>query len=166
MIAPPLPRDLKRLNIYVDGIPYREKCEKVTLPSLKFVFEYFRGGGMDAPIPIEMGMEPLTLSMTIADCSKELLDALSKYDIGISLRGTMQVRGTSEEGVAISIRGCCTGCKGSYDFNKPTTVIDYRLHYFKYVQNDKEIVEIDGPNMVRKFNGVDQLAEYRELLGL
>ncbi|MEL6092988.1 phage major tail tube protein [Bartonella schoenbuchensis] len=91
MIAPPLLRDLECLNIYVDGIPYRKKCENVTLPSLKFVFEDFRAGGMDAPIPIEMGMEPLTLSMTVADCSDELLDVLTKYDICISLRGTMQV---------------------------------------------------------------------------
>ncbi|MEL6092987.1 phage major tail tube protein [Bartonella schoenbuchensis] len=76
------------------------------------------------------------------------------------------VWGTSEETVAISIRGLCTGYEEySYAF-KPTTVIHYTLHYFQYVQSDKEIVEIDGPNMVRKFNGVDQLAKCRELLRL
>ncbi|AQX19643.1 MULTISPECIES: phage major tail tube protein [unclassified Bartonella] len=168
MIAPRLPRALKHFNIYVDGIPYREKCDSVTLPSLNFVVESFRAGGMDVPVGIEMGMEELTLSMTVADCSDELLGLLGKPNIDISLRGAIQAQGAAEEGVVISMRGFCKGYEpGQWQPGaKSTTTINYTLNYFKYVQNDKEIVEIDAYNMVRKFNGVDQLAKHRELLGM
>ncbi|ENN91089.1 phage major tail tube protein [Bartonella schoenbuchensis] len=168
MIAPRIPRALKHFNIYVDGIPYREKCDSVTLPSLNFVVESFRAGGMDAPISMEMGMEELTLSMTVADCSDQLLGLLGKEDIDISLRGAIKAQGAKAEGVVISMRGFCKSYEpGQWQPGaKSTTTINYALHYFKYVQNDKEIVEIDIYNMVRRFNGVDQLAEYRELLGM
>ncbi|AQX20255.1 phage major tail tube protein [Bartonella sp. WD16.2] len=168
MIAPPLPRALKYFNIYVDGIPYQEKCDSVTLPNLNFVVESFRAGGMDAPIPIEMGMEELTLSMTVADCSKELLRLLGKPNIDISLRGSAQAQGASPERIVISMRGFCKGYEpGQWQPGaKSTTTINYTLNYFKYVQGGDEIVEIDIPNMVRKFDGVDQLKEHRENLGL
>ncbi|OPB29851.1 phage major tail tube protein [Bartonella sp. WD12.1] len=168
MIAPKLPRTLKHFNIYIDGIPYREKCDSITLPSLNLVVESFRAGGMDVPVGIEMGMEELTLSMTIADCSDQLLGLLGKENIDISLRGAIKAQGSGAEGIVISMRGFCKG----YEYGqwqpgaKVATTINYTLNYFKYVQNDKEIVEIDAYNMVRKFNGVDQLKEYREILGM
>ncbi|ENN91153.1 phage major tail tube protein [Bartonella bovis] len=168
MIAPRLPRALKHFNIYVDGIPYQEKCESVTLPNLNFVVESFRAGGMDFPVDIEMGMEQLTLSMTIADCSPELLGLLGKPNIDICLRGSVQAQGAPAEKIAISMRGFCKGYEpGQWQpGTKAVTTINYTLNYFKYVQNGVEVVEIDGFNMVRKFNGVDQLAEHRENLGL
>ncbi|ENN93189.1 phage major tail tube protein [Bartonella bovis] len=168
MVAPKLPRALKHFNIYVDGIPYQEKCESVTLPNLNFVVESFRAGGMDAPVGIEMGMEELTLSMTILDCSEELLSLLGQYNIDISLRGVAQAQGAPEEGIVISMRGFCKG----YEYGqwqpgtKAIATLNYTLHYFKYVQKEKEIVEIDIHNMVRKFNGIDQLAQHRNLLGI
>ncbi len=50
--------------------------------------------------------------------------------------------------------------------SKATSTATFTLHYFKYVQKDVEIVEIDVLNLVRKFNGVNQLADHRENIGL
>ncbi|WP_375627542.1 phage major tail tube protein, partial [Bartonella sp. PS17NMGDW] len=50
--------------------------------------------------------------------------------------------------------------------SKATSTTTFTLQYFKYVQKDVEIVEIDALNMVRRFNGVNQLADHRENLGL
>ncbi|WP_375672642.1 phage major tail tube protein, partial [Bartonella sp. CL45QHWL] len=69
MAIPVLPRVLKYFNIFVDGIPYQAKCESVTLPNLNLVVESYRGGGMDSSIEVDLGLETLTLSMTISDCS-------------------------------------------------------------------------------------------------
>ncbi|WP_336288727.1 MULTISPECIES: phage major tail tube protein [unclassified Bartonella] len=168
MAVPVLPRVLKYFNIYVDGIPYQAKCESVTLPNLNFTVESYRGGGMDVPIEIDMGLEVLTLTMTISDCSPELMTQLGRSDVDISLRGSMQAQGTPAEGVAITMRGLCKGFEMAewQAGGKATSTATFTLHYFKYVQKEVEIVEIDALNMVRKFNGVDQLAKHREFLGM
>lgn len=40
------------------------------------------------------------------------------------------------------------------------------LRYYKLVYNGKELIEIDAENMIRKIDGVDQLASTRTALGL
>ncbi|WP_039760490.1 phage major tail tube protein [Bartonella queenslandensis] len=168
MTVPVLPRVLKYFNIFVDGIPYQAKCESVTLPNLSLVVESYRGGGMDSSIEVDLGLETLTLSMTISACSPELMALLGRSDVDISLRGSMQAQGTPAEGVIITMRGLCKGFEMAewQPGGKATSTATFTLHYFKYVQKDVEIVEIDVLNMVRKFNNVDQLAKHRELLGM
>ncbi|WP_273760712.1 phage major tail tube protein [Bartonella sp. ML70XJBT.G] len=168
MTVPVLPRVLKYFNIYVDGIPYQAKCESVTLPNLNLIVESYRGGGMGTPIEVDLGLETLTLTMTISDCSPELMALLGRTDVDISLRSSMQAQGTPAEGVIITMRGLCKGFEMAewQPGSKATSTATFTLQYFKYVQKDIEIVEIDAINMVRKFNGIDQLADHREILGL
>ncbi|WP_455480080.1 phage major tail tube protein [Bartonella sp. B23] len=168
MSVPILPRILKYFNIYVDGVPYQAKCESVTLPNLNLVVESYRGGGMDVPIELDMGLEVLTLTMVISDCSPELMSQLGRSDVDISLRSSMQAQGTAAEGVSITMRGLCKGFEMAewQPASKATSTATFTLHYFKYVQNNTEIVEIDAINMVRRFNGIDQLAKHREFLGI
>ncbi|WP_208442611.1 phage major tail tube protein, partial [Bartonella raoultii] len=130
--------------------------------------ESYRGGGMDIPIEVDMGLEVLTLSMTISDCSPELMTQLGRPDVDISLRGSMQAQGTPAEGVTITMKGLCKGFEMAewQPGGKATSTATFTLQYFKYVQKDVEIVEIDALNMVRKFNGTDQLAQHRKLLGM
>ncbi|PIT68609.1 phage major tail tube protein [Bartonella tribocorum] len=168
MTVPVLPRVLKYFNIFVDGIPYQAKCESVTLPNLSLVVENYRGGGMDSSIEVDLGLETLTLSMTISDCSPELMALLGRTDVDISLRSSMQAQGTPAEGVVITMRGLCKGFEMAewQPGGKATSTATFTLQYFKYVQKDIEIVEIDVLNLIRKFNGINQLADHRNNLGL
>ncbi|UTO27861.1 phage major tail tube protein [Bartonella harrusi] len=168
MTVPVLPRVLKYFNIFVDGIPYQAKCESVTLPNLSLVVEEYRGGGMDSSLEIDLGLETLILTMTISDCSPELMALLGRSDVNISLRSSMQAQGTPAEGVVITMRGLCKGFEMAewQPGSKATSTATFTLQYFKYVQKDVEIVEIDVLNLIRKFNGVNQLAEHKNFLGI
>jgi len=53
---------LKYLNLIVDGRGYAGKIEEYSAPDLTVSTEEFRGGGMDAPIDIDMGQEKMTCS--------------------------------------------------------------------------------------------------------
>ncbi|ALE02859.1 phage major tail tube protein [Bartonella ancashensis] len=162
-----LPKHLKYLNIYVDGIPYQGKCESVTLPTLNLVVESHRACGMDIPIEIDMGMEPLTLNMVVSGYSPELIGALGKTDVRITLRGSVQAQGEPAESVEITMNGLCKSSEINQwqSGSAVTCTLNYTLHYFKYIQKDVEVVEIDAFNMVRRINGVDQLEQHRKHLG-
>ena len=48
---------LKNMSLFVDGRGYAGNVDELNLPKLALKTEEFRGGGMDAPIEIDMGME-------------------------------------------------------------------------------------------------------------
>ena len=61
------PRILKNCMVYMDGdflLGGHEECE---LPELSLNTEDYRGGGMDAPVKIDMGMEALECSITFKE---------------------------------------------------------------------------------------------------
>ncbi len=64
---------LKNMALFVDGRGYAGNVEELTLPKLTMKTEEFRGGGMDAPIEVEMGMEKLECEFTLTRFDKEAL---------------------------------------------------------------------------------------------
>ncbi len=64
---------LKNCTMAIDGRGYAGRVKTVTLPKLTVKTEEFRGGGMDAPIEIDMGMEKLEFSATLSSVDPDLL---------------------------------------------------------------------------------------------
>jgi len=54
-----LPQILKNFNVFANGVSYAGRAEEVSLPKLTVKTEEFRGGGMDAPVELDMGMEKM-----------------------------------------------------------------------------------------------------------
>lgn len=52
-----LPRKLKYLNMFNDGLSYMGVVESVTLPKLTRKLENYRGGGMNGAAPIDLGLD-------------------------------------------------------------------------------------------------------------
>src|SRR5690554_1159397 len=50
-----LPKKLKHMNLFVDGISYVGQSSAVTLPKLGRKMEAWRGAGMDGPVKVDMG---------------------------------------------------------------------------------------------------------------
>lgn len=162
---------LKNLNLFVDGRGMAGQVEEVTLPKLALKTEEFRGGGMDAPVELTMGMEKLEAEFSVINYDKNVLalfgvaegnfvpfvlrKALESFDGGvtpvvITMRGKIKVIdfGTSKPG------------------EKATIKYSIALNYYKYEQGGETIHEIDVENMVRIINGVDALAAQRAALGI
>lgn len=162
---------LKNMALYVDGRGYAGNVETLTLPKLTMKTEEFRNGGMDAPIEVELGMEKLEAEFTLTRFDRETLTLFGLaqgQNIPLTVRGAIE----SDDGALLSVIVNLQGFVREVDFGswqpgeKATLKLMVALRYYKLTHGPNVVHEIDIPNMVRKINGVDQLALTRTALGL
>lgn len=168
-----LPRTLKNFNLIVDGRGYAGRIEELTLPKLSRKMEEFRGGGMNAPVEIDMGMEKLECEFTLAEYNEDVLKLWGLTDAaGCSLKfkGSLEADDASstQTPVEVIVRGRWReldmgGWKGG---DKATLKVTVAVSYYKYNASGQDLIEIDVPGMIEKVNGVDRLAATRANLGL
>ena len=167
MAALQTPFILKAFNITVDGRGYAGKGTTATLPVVKLKTEDHRGGGMDGPVAIDMGMEKLECSIAIAEMTAELMAT-------VGTRASLTLRGSLEDGngpprpAIARLKGLWTeanpgdwkpGEKG--EAKHMCSPEFYSLHI-----GGREVYYIDVPNAIRRINGVDQLAGRRAAIGV
>lgn len=61
-----LPRKLKLINLFIDGVSYLGVVQSVTLPKLTRKLENYRGGGMNGSAPVDLGLDDDALSAEIS----------------------------------------------------------------------------------------------------
>jgi len=167
-MAAQLPRILKAFNLYHDGISYAGRVDSYTPPTLAFATEEHRAGGMDSPVEIEMGMELMTSTLVISDYDSRLISLLGKPEVPLVARGAVQAQGGRPEPVVINMRGMLKSAElGEWTMGtKSTQTFTFSHTYFRYRQNEIQLVEIDTINMVRSFGEEDQLSSLRSAIGL
>ena len=164
-----LPRLLKHFNLYIDGEEYAGRADSLTLPSLVFTMEDHRAAGMDGVKRLEMGMDAMTSTFIISDYTPALISLMGRDDVPIVARGSVHAQGlVAPEPVVINTRGMFSGIEFAEwrGASKSTQTMTSELSYFRYRQADVEYCEIDVVNMVRKFGGVDQMAQHRTNIGM
>jgi P2 family phage contractile tail tube protein len=163
---------LKNMNLYVDGKGYAGVIEEIVLPKLTLKTEEFRGGGMDIPVKIDMGMEAIETSFTLRKFDQ---DMICQFGLGNGNRPNMTIRGSmssdedgSEFPVVLNLRGIVTEMDfGSWKASENASLkVTVSLRYYRMEVDGNEIHEIDSANMIRKVNGIDLLAETRKNIGL
>jgi len=127
---------------------------------------------MDIPISIDMGMEKLEADFTFSEYDTELFRLFGLIDgssVSLTLRGGMQGSGSNDiEAVIINLRGIFR----EFDFGswkpaeKATLKCSVAAHYYKLTISAQELIEIDAENMIRRINGVDQMALLQTVLGI
>lgn len=168
---PPADKILKNFTVAVDGRGFAGNVEEFQLPNLNLTTDDFRAGGMDAPVPVDLGMEKLETSFTTA---KHCADTLALFGVAEGQSIPMTARAALEDmdgtttAVTITMRGRITSIQPAAwtPGSKATTQYTLALSYYKYEQGGSTIHEIDIPNMVRIINGTDRLAEQRSALGI
>jgi P2 family phage contractile tail tube protein len=166
-----LPKILRNFSLYVDGIGYAGKVTEATPPTLTVKTDEFRAGGMDAPVEIDMGMEPLNLSFILAEYSDSLLRQFGLLDqnaVQVALRGAMVDNGTAATSVVVNGTGHFKEFDpGNFVAGDNTEAkFNMGLRYYKMTIGGDVIHEIDVENMVRIINGEDQLASIRTAIGI
>lgn len=162
---------LKYLNLIVDGRGYAGKIEEYNPPDLTVATEDFRGGGMDAPIDIDMGQEKLTMSFVLTSYDADVL-ALWGVKSGAAVQFTAKGSLENLDGVTTPVAHNMQGkvlslARGTWGSgNKPSLTVTVGLRYYREVHGQRTTMEIDVINMVRIVDGVDQLAEHRANIGL
>lgn len=168
-----LPKKLKNLNVFNDAESLKGQIGGVTLPKLARKLENWRGGGMDAPVKIDLGAaDDLTMEWGIGGLDLTTVRQFAKPGVaGVQIRfaGAYQRDDTGDvDAVEIVVRGR----HEEIDFGEAKAGEDTEQKiithcaYYKLVVNGRTEVEIDILNMICIVNGTDMLAAQRKALGL
>lgn len=170
-----MPRKLKSLNLFNDGLSYMGVASSVTLPKLTRKLEAWRGAGMNGAAHVDFGLDDdaLTLEWTLGGFPDEELWAQyalpGASSVPLRFAGSYQRDDTEEEtAVEVVVRGRHKEFDGgdSKQGEDTETKITTVCTYYKLTMNGKELIEIDTINMIEKVNGVDRLEQRRRNIGL
>ena len=167
------PRKLTNFNLFIDGRSYAGVAEEVTLPPLERTMEDFRGGGMLGPIKLDMGLEALQLSFTLAEFNADVLALWGVEDasgVGARFMGAAQADNAdgTVDAIEIAVRGRWQKIDpGNAKQGEAAKMsVDMPLTYYKYTLNGSVLIEIDMINGREIVNGEDRTAAIREAIGL
>lgn len=161
----------KNFTLTVDGRGYAGQIEDFTPPKITLKTEEFRGGGMDAPIELTMGMEKLEASFTLLSVDRDILrmwDVAEGRVVPFTAREALE----SYDGTVTPVVHTMRGKIREIDHgtikpgDKGTLKITLAVSYYKLQHGPDVVQEIDIENMVRVINGQDTMAAQRAALGL
>ncbi|MGR6981222.1 phage major tail tube protein [Testudinibacter sp. P27/CKL/0425] len=167
-----LPRKLKQMNLFVDGVSYHGQATEVTVPKLAMKSEAYRAGGMLGEVDIDLGVEKLEIEHKYGGIIPEIFAQFGEAKIdGVLLRfaGSYQREDTGDiEPAEVVVRGRHVEIDpGNAKVGDDTEhTVKSSLTYYKLTINGTDLVEIDMVNMVYIVNGNDRMAEHRAAIGL
>lgn len=169
-----MPSKLKNMNLFNDGNSYLGVSKAVTLPKLSRKMEAYRGGGMNGPVKVDMGMgdDGIVLEWTLGGMD---MTAVRQYAIaeigGVGMRfaGAYQ---RDDDGTVDAVEIVVRGRHEEIDMGeaKPSEDTEHKIKtncsYYKLTVNGRVEAEIDVLNFIEIVNGVDRLAEHKRAIGL
>lgn len=166
-----IPRVLKNFSLFVDGRGLAGTISTLTLPTLTTKMEEFRGGGMDAPVDIDMGMEKLETSFELFDYDENILSLYGLADgaaTQVTARGALRRDGEPAVPMVVNMTGVLKEMDpGDWVAGDQTSMtMSMSLRYLKMTIGSRVAVEIDKVNMIRRINGQDQLETIRTAIGV
>jgi len=166
-----VPRVLNNMNLFIDGIGYAGKASKVKLPKLSIKTEEFRGGGMDAPVEIDVGMEKITAEFTLKEFDE---NAIRSFGLGHLAPVKFAFKGAMEHGdgnvtpVEVKLSGMVKELDpDEWEGGKPVgKKFGVSASFYELSIGGVEMIYIDIPNMVRRIGGKDYMENVRSALGV
>jgi len=162
---------LKNLNLFIEGRGHAGQLVDFTPPKLTLKLDEFRGGGMDAPVELDMGMDKLTATGTLKGFDPSVLalwGVVNGQSTRVVARGALEDFDGTVRPVVYTMAGRFT--EMDHGTHKPGETSELKFSvscvYYRYEHNGQTITEIDVQNMTRVINGVDQLKAKRQALGL
>ena len=169
-----LPKKLKNMNLFNDGLSYVGVSKSVTLPTLSRKMEAWRGAGMEGPVKVDMGHndDGIQLEWTLGGWDMTVLKQFGAVAVdAVQLRwaGSVQRDDTAEvSAVEVVVRGRHEEIDfGDAESGEDTEhSITTTCSYYKLTVDGEVIFEIDLLNFVYIVDGNDMLAEHRAAIGL
>lgn len=162
------PRTIRNFNAFIDGQSYAGRATMGKLPELKLQTAAHRGGGMDAPLAIDQGMEAMQAELTLAEWLPELITL-------IGTRRRMVLRPADRGEQDFSARGFVATIGGRWSVvnfadlkpgDDTPLKLTLEVDYFRMQLEGAELFEIDVEAGKRVIGGTDQLADTRRAMGL
>ena len=166
-----IPEVLRNFSCFIDGRGMAGKCTEVQPPKVTVKTEEFRGGGMEGPIDVDMGLEKMEAMFTLSSFEPEVLalwGVSSGSPIAAEFRGAFQSETGAVRAAIINVRGTLTeldpGSWKAGDNAELKGKISVRA--YKCTVDGQVAHDIDMVAGTRIINGVDQSQAIREALGL
>ena len=165
-----IPAVLKGFEMSSEGEIFGGKVDEIVLPKLTVITEEHRSGGMDQAIEIDMGLEKMEASWTMAEHNIFYLKRTAAFnfkDLQVSCRGSIE----GSAGVELPVKCVLRGMIKEADFGswkpKEKTQVKFMMavRFYELTINKTTIHKI-APLMTRRvIDGVDQLEARRTNLG-
>jgi P2 family phage contractile tail tube protein len=141
------------------------------MPNIEAVTEEYRGGGMDGPVNVDLGISAMTMSFTMREYDPRVLGL---FAVGDCSNKSFVFRGAQEDNlcnvvpVVLEVRGWVSGVDhGTWEAGSLTDIeVTVNIRYLNFQVNGIVVYEIDPINMIRIINGRDVLADQRRAVGL
>lgn len=166
------PRILKNFSVFVNGRGLVGLADSCTLPEVSLKTDEYRGGGMDGSVEIDMGTDPLMAKFSMKDPDPIILGLVGRTNYNsalITMRGSF-VRDAdgSRVSVVATLGGRIKkGSPGDWKSGEAASFdFEVSVNYYRLLVGGVEVYEVDVENMIRRINGVDQLAGIRADIGL
>jgi P2 family phage contractile tail tube protein len=168
-----LPKVLANFNLIVDGQGFLGEVTELTPATLAVTTEEYRGGGLDSPVPYDVGLEPIEVSFSMASYNVELLKLFGLADgnaVQVTFKGGLRGQGQDAaaiSSVTINARGMMRELAPEAWQAGQRAPVGYtiRCRYYRVSIDGEDVIEIDVDNMKRIIGGVDQLAAIRQAIG-
>ena len=160
---------IKYADIHIDGRGYLGRASSVEPPRLAVRTEDIRAG-LDAPEQVDMGIEPLSCSVTCRGIDGELAKSwgvATGGEIPLVIFAAQQDTDGNTERIRMDMRGRGKELNPGRIATGQVAEVQwmFSLSYFKLEIDGEERILVDIPNFIRRVNGVDQLAAIRQALG-
>ena len=165
-----MPKILRNFNLVIAHDLSKQvidAVDEITLPKLTIKTQEYRFGGMDIPVKIDVGMDPLEADFSITGYNEILAKILGKYAL-FTFTGAVRDKENKDIQMKIVVKGLAS----ENDFGNwksgegGTTKVKIECNYYRLEFNNKTSIEIDPDNFVRIIDGVDHLESARNALDL
>lgn len=166
------PTKLKQLIVFNEAQAFIAETVSVTPPKLTRKMEEYRGGGMNRPVKIDMGGEPLEMEATYGGPMRAVLLQYGMLGVGGVYQRFAGAFENDDTGDVDQIEIITRGRHEEIDMGewKPGDDSEFKvksnLSYYKLTWNGVVLIEIDVLGMVEMMGGVDRMAPHRQALGL
>jgi Bacteriophage tail tube protein len=159
-----IPAILRNFNLFIDGIGYAGVVDEITLPKLAIKTEEYRGGGMDAPVDIDVGMEKLDCEFTLSEYNAYVMtyfgfDDHSDAPLRLRFKGALakpDLSAASAKPLVVPVDILIHGNLREMEMgtwkagDKASLKLSVNAHYYQLSFDAKELINIDIINMERK----------------
>lgn len=160
------PKVIKQYNIFFEDNGYAGICSEVELPELTITEEDFRGGGIDAGVPLDMGMEIPEVGFTMEEHSSAVISKFGRRDVQGRFAAAKSDDATVERYVVRFTGSFPSLPLGTVQPGQKSPIKGkIRCTFLEITLDGQELVHIDVPNCVRRVGGTDQLQEIRDAIG-
>lgn len=163
---------LKQTMMFNEGQAFVGETISITPPKLVRKLEDYRAGGMDRPIKIDMGGEPLEMEAVYGGPMRQILNQAQMLGVGGVYQRFVGSYQDDAVGTFHTIEMVTRGRHEEIDLGewKPGEAGEFKvksqLSYLKITMDGAELCEIDVLGMISRVGGVDMMAPHRSAFGL